>query len=268
MQHTKEAEKLVEIIRPYTPDHLYKYRSIKAKGVKDIFIKRKVYFTDATKFDDPFECRPILTFHESSLKREQDLKKLAKNKFPNADKRTIKKLIKGKKRFLTDQKTLRGTYNSLIKNIGVYCLSEIKDDLLMWSLYADSHRGFCIEFDPSHENTLFWEAFKVIYQEEYPTVNMMDIGKAEEFRKAYVTKSLHWENQKEWRILKMEHEGGPGPKEFSPELLTGVIIGALMRDEDTNVLLEWIEKYPSKINLYKAELNPKKYKLDIVPYRP
>ena len=266
MSQRKEAEKLVELIRPYTPKHLYKYRSINSRGVKDIFLKQKVYFTDSTNFDDPFECRPILTFHKSSLKREKVLKDLTKDKFPSADKRTIKKLMRGKKHLLTDQHTLRNAYDAFVKTIGIYCLSEKNDDLLMWSLYSDSHRGFCIEFDPSPEHTLFWEAFKVIYWEEYPTVNIMDIGKADEFRKALLTKSIHWKNQEEWRILRTEQEGGPGLKNFSPELLTGVIIGALMCDEDKNILLNWINQYPTKINIYQAKLNTQRYQLDIVPF--
>ena len=177
MAQRKEAEKLVEIIKPYRPKHLYKYRSIGSRGVKDIFIRRKVHFSDSTNFDDPFECRPILTFHKSSLKREKCLKELTRERFPSADKRAIKKIMRGKKPLLTDPSILKTAYDAFVKTIGVYCLSEKNDDLLMWSLYSDSHRGFCVEFDPFPENTLFWEAFKVVYQEEYPTVNMMDLGR-------------------------------------------------------------------------------------------
>ena len=266
MRQRKEAEKLVEIVRPYTPKHLYKYRSINSQGVEDIFVKRKIYFTDATKFDDPFECKPILTFHQSSLKRQKFLKELTKDKFPSADKKAIKKLMRGKKRLLTDQPTLRTAYEAFIKTIGIYCLSEKNDDLLMWSLYSDSHCGFCIEFDASNEHTLFWEAFKVIYQEEYPTVNTMDIGEADEFRKALLTKSTHWMHQEEWRILKTEQEGGPGLYLFSPELLTGVIMGALMCEKDRELLLSWVEQYPTEITIYQAKLNERKYQLDIVPF--
>lgn len=266
MVQRKEAEKLVKLIKPYKPKHLYKYRSMNSRGIKDLFINREIYLSDSTNFDDPFECRPVLTFHKSSLKREIFLKELAKDKFPSADKRAIKKLMKGKKHLLTDQQTLRTAYNAFVKTIGIYCLSEKNDDLLMWSLYSDSHRGFCIEFDSSPENTLFWEAFKVIYKEEYPNVNIMDIGKADEFRKALLTKSIHWKNQEEWRILKTEQEGGPGLKKFAPELLTAVIFGALMRDEDKNNLLDWIKHYPTKIDIYQAKLNARKYKLDIVPF--
>lgn len=265
MDRSKETEKLVKIIRPYSVSHFYKYRSMNSKGLEDLFSKRKTYFTDATRFDDPFECRPILTFHQSSLKRQQFLKEITKDKFPSADKRILKKLMRGKKPLLTDQATLRKAYDGFIRTIGIYCLSEKNDDVLMWSLYSDSHRGFCLEFEASTENTLFWKAFNVTYQDEYPTVNIMDIGKAEEFRKALLTKSTHWKYQKEWRILKTEQEGGPGLYKCSPELLTGVVLGVLLDDNDKDLLMSWIEKYPTRVTIYQARLNERKYHLDIVP---
>jgi hypothetical protein len=39
-----------------------------------------------------------------------------------------------------------------IKELGVVCLSEINNDILMWSHYADGHTGFCIEFERSEIN--------------------------------------------------------------------------------------------------------------------
>ena len=33
--------------------------------------------------------------------------------------------------------------------IGILCLSQVNDSLLMWAHYADSHRGFVVEFDES-----------------------------------------------------------------------------------------------------------------------
>lgn len=266
MTQRSEAEKLIRIVRPYTPKHLYKYRSMKSMGVEDIFAKREIFLSDATMFDDPFECRPVLTVHNSSLKKEKFLKELTNNKFPFADKKEKKKLMKGKNRLLTDKSILRGSYEKFVKTVGIYCLSEINDNLLMWSLYSDSHRGFCLELDPSIEGTVFWEAFKVTYSNEYPTVNIMDIAKAEEFQKALLTKFIGWKNQDEWRILKTEQEGGPGHYRFSPSLLTGVIFGALMSVDDKNTILKWVDKFPTDILIYQASLNRKKYQVDILPY--
>ncbi len=263
MTQREEAEKLIKIIRPYPVPFLYKYRSMASVGLEDIFQQRKLYLNDSKKFNDPFECRPVLTVHHSSLKREIYLKKLTRDRFPNTDKRTIKKLMKGKGPQLTNQEALRSNYIGFVSTIGIYCLSEKKDDLLMWSHYSDSHRGLCLEFKASIENTLFWESFKVVYQEDYPTVNIMDIGKAEEFRKALLTKSSHWSYEQERRILKMEKEGGPGYYKFSSELLTGVILGALMSETHKKILIQWVKDYPTTISLYQATLNGSRYQLDI-----
>ncbi len=167
---------------------------MESRGLDDIFEKRRIYLPDPTLFNDPFECRPKLTYHESRFKREKHLKEITKEQFPGADKRTIKKLIrkKAKKQLLTDIEHLKKVYDAFMKTIGVLCLSEKNDDILMWSHYSDGHRGICLQFDSSKEGTLFWEALKVIYQEEYPVVNVMDMGNPDEFRKAVLTKSNHW----------------------------------------------------------------------------
>jgi len=265
MLQRKEAEKLVQVIRPYPVEYLYKYRSMTSMGIENVFRKMQIFLTDVTKFNDPFECRPVLTFHQSSHKREIYLKQLTKERFPNADKRALKKLMKGKGPLLTNQRTLRRAYDDFVSTVGIYCLSEKNDDLLMWAHYSDSHRGLCLGFDSSKEGTLFWEAFKIVYQEDYPTVNLMAMDRGEEFRKALLTKSVHWTYEQERRIIKMEDEGGAGLYTFSPQLLLSVIFGALMSSQDKELVMKWIKDFPTKISLYQASLNERKYQLDIIP---
>ena len=38
----------------------------------------------------------------------------------------------------------------LINNIGIFSLSKVPDNILMWSHYADSHKGIVLEFDSNH----------------------------------------------------------------------------------------------------------------------
>jgi hypothetical protein len=41
--------------------------------------------------------------------------------------------------------------NDLIKrNLSICCFSETRDSMLMWTHYADQHRGCCLEFDIRH----------------------------------------------------------------------------------------------------------------------
>jgi len=263
MTARNEAEKLLKVIRPYPVQRLYKYRSMDSVGLEDLICQRKIYLSDATKFNDPFECRPVLTHHQSPLKREILLKEMTKRHFPDADKKTLKKLMKGKGHLLVDPAILERVYGQFVSDVGIYCLTEKKDDLLMWSHYSNSHRGVCLEFDASVEETIFWEAFKIIYQEEYPVVNIMDMGKADEFRKALLTKSPHWMYEEERRVLKMNDEGGPGYYQFAPKLLTGIILGARMAEEDKMILSRWMGTYPTVVSIYQAKLHGSRYKLDI-----
>lgn len=264
MESREEAEELFKKIRPYSVSHLYKYRSMRSEGLEEIFTKRQVYLNDATTFDDPFESRPQITYHQDWVKRERYLKQLIQQNYPSADKKTRNKLREEKRHFFIDLNILKSAYDIFIKSTGIYCLTEKNNELLMWSLYSESHKGLCLEFDASKQGTLFCEALKVIYQEGYPEVNIMDMGNTAEYQKALLTKSLHWQYQEEWRIIKPKPSGGPGYYAFPPELLTGVILGSLMSDPDKALLMRWVDKYPVKINVFEARLNDIRFQIDIV----
>ncbi|HEX9883282.1 MAG TPA: DUF2971 domain-containing protein, partial [Desulfobaccales bacterium] len=142
--------------------------------------------------------------------------------------------------------------------------------ILMWSHYANGHRGVCLQFDPINDallanRMLFGQALKVIYSEKRPVLNIIDIGKPKEYQKALLTKSNHWDYEKEWRIIKTEGEGGPGVKYFHSSSLTGVIFGALITEEDKQKVMNWITRYPTKIALYEARINETMYQVDIEP---
>ncbi len=41
--------------------------------------------------------------------------------------------------------------NAINDTIGILCFTEKNDNLLMWSHYANSHKGFVLEFYPEHQ---------------------------------------------------------------------------------------------------------------------
>ena len=45
--------------------------------------------------------------------------------------------------------------------------------------------------------------------------------------------------------------------------MTGVIFGAMIEEDNKNVILEWVKNYPEKITLYQAKINKTSYRLDI-----
>lgn len=55
------------------------------------------------------------------------------------------------------------------KNTGIYCFTKSEDNILMWSHYANEHKGICLEFD--HSDPDLFTAAKVNYCCDYPKVN-------------------------------------------------------------------------------------------------
>jgi len=260
---------LFKIPRQCNVQYLYKYRSMESheliEGLDAIFKDNSIYLSDPTSFNDPFECRPVLTIHRSQLKNYLYIRDMIRKQHPSKSKKEQDKLIKKAKLMIQDKTYQEHVYTEFIKTIGVYSLSQINNDILMWSHYSNKHKGLCIEFDASQEVILFGQALKVNYSEKYPIVNTFDIGNPKEFRKALLTKSNHWSYEQEWRILKLKNDGGFRKYYFPPELLTGIIMGALISPEYRDIILRWVSNYPTKITLYQAKINRTRYQLDIEP---
>lgn len=94
----------------------------------------------------------------------------------------------------------------------VGCLCTSYKNRLMWSHYADSHKGFCIEYDFSEpeDEILSKLPLPVVYSEKRPSVPWKAaIDNSEEnMEEAYaeimmglLTKDKEWEYENEWRIL-------------------------------------------------------------------
>jgi hypothetical protein len=261
-----EKEKtLLNRVKPYDVEHLYKYRSLDSRGLESIFCQNTIWLSDPLAFNDPFDCKPKIVTHKSQFKRYQFYKSLISRRFPHFTKKQIKGELKNNPMFhkIKTHEYLNETFVKFIKGFGIYCLSEVPDDILMWSHYSDSHKGICLQFSANIKLSIFWEAYKVKYQEDYPSVNIMDIGEYEQFFNLFATKSNHWKYEQERRIIKTPDEGGSNSYHWNSDLLTGVILGAKITKKGQETVNEWISKSPSPINVYRARINESSYKLDI-----
>lgn len=109
--------------------------------------------------------------------------------------------------------------NSFKKGNLVSCYSETKDEVLMWSHYAENHTGFCIEYNfhelgPDHARSRL--LYPVIYTEElfnatefYSEALFKSPRKFNVLYGIYptITKSKKWEYEREWRMV---FPWGPG----------------------------------------------------------
>lgn len=119
---------------------------------------------------------------------------------------------------------------------GVACLSATPDDMLLWSHYADGHRGYCLEFDTSQEP--FSRAKSVEYRKDVPRISPVDlledvVGPEQVVRAMMLTKDSCWSYEHEWRIL---HQQPDVAYTYPHQLLTGVYLGASMSAQHRSVV--------------------------------
>lgn len=125
------------------------------------------------------------------------------------------------------------------------CLSTDYKNRLMWSHYADSHKGFCIEYDFSDEKSdIFNRVFllPVVYSEKRPVVPwkaaLVDnsenrIEARIQMTKALLTKDAVWGYENEWRILLKSDNA-----ELKMPKVTCIYIGKAVSEENRNRILE------------------------------
>lgn len=147
---------------------LYKYRSLSDRSKEytlDIFRKCELYFSAPNSFNDPFDCkiRPIVK------SREQLAKNIAKSHSLPYDNDEVENSVKADP---TIETRLIKAVDDVMNTHGICCFSEKSSDILMWSHYADCHKGICLEFDVKKDSIFFNYAKNVIYQDTYPLLDL------------------------------------------------------------------------------------------------
>lgn len=98
-------------------------------------------------FNDPFEA--LMQEHESIAKAKAGFIENLYEKAPILDKQSLlDQFASGKHQ--SSSSALQARYLKKLDQFGVLCLSKTPSSGLMWSHYANSHRGFCIGFDRQH----------------------------------------------------------------------------------------------------------------------
>ncbi len=252
------------------PPYLYKYQPYNIQTLDNIK-DRYIWFSKPDDFNDPFDCSINFSFDDLTEDEWAFLyRKAQEGLTKERDQRSATALFAGNrpspnfKRFYSEKmKILAGKrLETEFKQRGVACFSEKMDDILMWSHYADGHKGFCLEYDTRF--LPFSKAVPVEYSETYPTINPLeDINNL--LIQLAITKSIGWSYEEEWRIF---HE--VGNKEFGVpvDALTGVYFGCEMPYVHKEVIALVLRDAPTK--LYEARISETNFELEfeLVEYTP
>lgn len=258
-------------IHPY-PDEageksLFKYMSISLdhiERIEKLFLECKIFHNLTEGFNDPFEGKPhysidivkrdakIIYDHFIELARNHGQGELEAERFAKFQIQDPHQVTE----------TIRNAINKSFEQIRICCYSTNKENLLLWAHYANSHKGFCVEFDGSSLPAKM--AMKVEYSNKYPSVEYPVPSDERAYRLA-LTKAKVWEYENEYRSIFipssdiLDHDGES--LSFSSDAITNVYIGACMPEKEERELKKIIYRMESQPSMWKAELSSSSYQL-------
>jgi hypothetical protein len=145
--------------------------------------------------------------------------------------------------------------------IGLYCLSRVQDRILMWSHYAQEHRGYCLEFEATDHTPVFGEAQPVLYSDDYPIIEFFETPHEKRVDLVFLTNYTGWAYEEEWRIIDVHN--GSGLRTYPTELLKGVIFGLRMSANDKDRVREWVARRGHPVRFLQAVQDGRNFSIEI-----
>lgn len=269
---------------------LYKYMPAE-KFETHIINGPTIRFTRNSELNDSFEFYSAISgYKDENLRTEktkEEVKKAIEEKVrctPKYERGRVRKMLDKNVDAITKHIMKRSIgiiqskdfYEKAYQKVGVFCASEKKDNILMWSHYAECHKGVVVSFNS--DDSFFkkipgslGEFRKVSYLKERPTLPAEDMFNPEQW---YI-KSDMWEYEQEYRLVSplvseakydwvdMEK----GICRIPKSVIKSVIFGCKCSNEQIN---DWRNQLSAKggfehLKFYKAEMDKLEYKLNIVP---
>jgi len=227
------------------PDTLFRFRPNDTKHFEDelheAIVKHKTWLSPASIQNDPFDTNPSFTTSPdveiegfiTGLRQKYgpytsitgtDLSKLAKEQ--GAWNETAAKFLSSVNNLTSHaQTTLADTFFGSRNITKIACFSEEVNSILLWSHYANSHKGICFEYEVRAVKQGAFSVpkiFKVSYVSQRPKISTLEAAKYlsyntlqdEEFftsketseilDRSFFRKSKQWEYEREWRWVEID----------------------------------------------------------------
>ena len=300
-----ETEKIMKLKRDNMPSSLFKYRGV-SEYSKDNFQNDTLWCSNATDFNDPYDSslcfdlsneifdkrvietsrfkENLKTIDEFSPSEEQinalmnsdnpigamvefaaSVTGLSINDDARDEAEAVLKLLVGQ----TMKDVNLAMSKQFQESFKICSLSERYESILMWSHYADFHRGFVLEYDFSKKSNAD-EFYRLLWPVVYKN-NLIDISKMllpsenkPQFNHffgilASMHKALDWGYEKEWRlILPLGSEIPP----FNRPVRTpkAIYLGSRISEDNKNDLIAIARE--KKVTVYQMTLEHNMFKMN------
>jgi Protein of unknown function (DUF2971) len=293
-------------LRTHDRSHFYKYSTLST--AMKILNSHSFQWSSPLKFNDPFDCQTPLTgeIDEDEFAHElceafikvvytdtpldtkfdvglfQDLNNLRANRDDIDKKKLIQRITKSSLISANLLKSSRDKFNDEIVKIAshasIFCVSEIIDNIVMWSHYADQHRGVAFRLGCIDElDNLLLKAKKIQYVDTFPkfpttkeyanhltglkTVDQLAIAKNIPF-----IKHKDWKYEKEWRVWYplLDASAGTGVdyRIENIRIFEELYLGCNINKDDADKIIYLARRKFPDMKIYQAKCSNKRYGLD------
>ena len=256
---------------------LYHYQSARLDYLKDTLIHNRVHFSNPENFNDPWDCRPYFDCSIDDPERRKEWGERLGGIFeglPVHLRMALAARTPGK--WYDHQELLRRSIERLTAEVWhlncerwrIYCLTSRLDSVLMWSHYADQHKGICLEFDVTRDP--IGRAYKVLYSEVLPAIGPDTLVDSKAMvDSVLLTKARAWCYEDEYRILARDESVDPGfavttDKDFlilPKGALTSVVAGC---NADIEAIHSLAKECAPELPVKRAVRSAQRYELEVV----
>lgn len=151
--------------------------------------------------------------------------------------------------------------------LGMICMSKVPHEPLLWSHYADSHRGIALAFTfPENSG-----AEEVNYVRDRIAINLDAANDGcslkAVFERLLLQKHEGWSYEQEYRFIvpvnQLSKDDGLYWKMLSDVYFSGVILGCRCEFTEKDVLQWLVESDFDGIAVAKAQMNPRHFAIDL-----
>jgi len=263
-------KKALVLTQQNLPKSLFRYRKLSDCEL-DNLIRDCIWLTSPIKYNDPFDS--AVTFSPERISEAL-----------HGDRDPIKTVIRHFSRLspaiaaIDFDKLLAPLFDDMIQkfseylqsNMRVCSFSESWDSVVMWSHYADQHKGFCIEYPISaltSDDVRRTLLRPVIYRSDLFDVTgymLKGVGGAQ-FNNLFgelacLLKAQEWAYEKEWRLVIAGGDAIPERKYPMPTP-SRIILGARMCEADEAQLTDVARR--RRIPLFRAEVSRRRFGLEL-----
>ena len=242
---------------------LYKFRVLGNISHEEILTSNMLSFPSPNNFNDPFDCAIPIHYGHGTKKEithywEEHLTKsrpdLNRKERKESAINIYNEIRKGEERTLKIQEGI------ILDTIGVFSLSGNYKSILLWSHYANSHRGFCVGLNVMKLKRFCQKEYveqqevisleEVGYQDKYPVINAYRMSNDERLKCQLLTKSPEWGYEKEYRLIWFM--GSNRKLKIDDGIIRRVILGCKMIPNDKDKIISILKARKDKVHLYQA----------------